>query len=182
MISINESGMLFGPYEEGTCFYIEESPIYRRIQQGVKVAEFLLIKKKQGKKSTVWVVEAKSSSPKPGSHVNFDVFIQEIKTKMINAFSLALASCLKRHDSAKEHLPQKFQQLKLSTVGFRFVLVINGHEESWLPPIQDALHNELHGTRKTWALAPDCVAVLNKDMATEKGLVMKDSNRGKERA
>ena len=40
---IDESGMIFGPYPEGHCFYIEKSETYRKIQDGVKIAEFLLL-------------------------------------------------------------------------------------------------------------------------------------------
>ena len=41
---IIESGMTFGPYPDGHCFYIEESESYKSIKaDGVKIAEFLLL-------------------------------------------------------------------------------------------------------------------------------------------
>jgi hypothetical protein len=38
---IVESGMTFGPYPDGRCFYIEKSNTYADIQQGVQMAEYL---------------------------------------------------------------------------------------------------------------------------------------------
>ena len=171
MIKIQESQMNFGPFQRQRCFHIEKSEVYLRIQQKVQIAEFLLLKDRREKRPSVWVVEAKSSSPRPENTVSFDAFINEIKNKMINAFSLTLASCLKRHKDAKSKLPEHFQYLNLAKTNFRFVLVIQGHQDSWLPPIQDALTKEFFVTTKTWAIAPNSVAVLNRKLAIQKGLV-----------
>lgn len=46
---IVESGMTFGPYPDGRCFYIEKSKAYAAIQQDVKMAEFLLLRMDNGK-------------------------------------------------------------------------------------------------------------------------------------
>ena len=42
MNQIVESGMTFGPYPQGHCFFIEKSATYKKIQNNVKIAEFLL--------------------------------------------------------------------------------------------------------------------------------------------
>lgn len=47
--TIVESGMTFGPYPDGRCFYIEKSNTYADIQQGVQMAEFLLLHINNGK-------------------------------------------------------------------------------------------------------------------------------------
>jgi hypothetical protein len=90
---------------------------------------------------------------------------------MINAFSLTVASCLKRHGNEKDNLPDRFQKLDLAITNFRFVLVIQGHRDAWLHPIKDALSREFQAMTKTWALSPNSVAVLNKEMAMQHGLV-----------
>ena len=96
---IFESGMTFGPYPEGRCFYIEKSSCYAAIREHVKMAEFLLLRTSHGNQ-VIWVVEAKSSAPRPetqpnpGTKQDFDIFIAEIREKLINAFSLGWASCL----------------------------------------------------------------------------------------
>lgn len=169
---IVESGMIFGPYPDGRCFYIEKSNTYADIQQGVQMAEFLLLRIDNGKPPILWVVEAKSSTPRPETQPNFDEFIAEIREKLVNAFSLGWASCLKRHQEAEAELPDFFKTLDLSQAGVRFVLVINGHQEAWLSPIQEALKKALHSTVKTWCFSPTAVAVINEELAREYGLII----------
>lgn len=169
--AIIESGMTFGPYPAGQCFYIEKSACYEKVQEGVQIAEFLLLKEqKQG--PTVWVVEAKSSSPRPETQPNFAEFIDEIRTKLTNGFLLAVAARLQRHPAAEHELPDAFKTLELQARGFRFVLVINGHKQEWLEPLQSALAQALKPVVKTWALPATSVAVLNHELAQQHGLIL----------
>jgi len=170
-LTIEESGMSFGPYPEDHCFRIEKSETYKKIQDGVKIAEFLLLRTNNGDSPDVLVVEAKSSSPKPETQPNFDEFISEIREKLLNGFSLGLAACLKRPPKTYEEIPDSFKSLDLSTASFKLVLVVKKNEESWLPPLKDALAKSLHSTIKIWALPPMSVIVLNDDLARERGLI-----------
>jgi hypothetical protein len=165
---IIESGMTFGPYPEGHCFYIEKSETYQKIKEGVKIAEFLLLHSQDD--SIVWIVEAKQSSPRPETQPNFDDFLLEIQEKLTNALTLSVATCLKRH-STYEELPNSFQTLDLEKASFRLILVIKGHQEAWLPPLQDALKKALNPTIKTWKLSATSVVVLNDTMARLQGLI-----------
>lgn len=176
---IIESGMTFGPYPEGHCFYLEKSELYAAIQENVPMAEFLLLRESKGKQ-VVWIVEAKSSTPRPETQPNFDAFIIEIKEKLINAFSLGWASCLGRHPHAEGNLPEKFRTLDLSQADVKFVLVINGHQEKWLPPLQDALKKALYSTVRSWAFAPASVAVINEILAVKYGLVLTEQQENPE--
>ena len=63
-ISIEESGMIFGPFSEDQLFPIENSPLSKKIGDGIKVAEFVLLRDLQDKPQEVWFVEAKSSAPR----------------------------------------------------------------------------------------------------------------------
>ncbi|MCI5150176.1 MAG: hypothetical protein D3916_12450 [Candidatus Electrothrix sp. MAN1_4] len=173
MLSIPESGMTFGPYPDDHCFYIEKSALYKNLPSGIKIAEFLLIRSKKDQVPALWIVEAKSSSPRQETQPNFDHFIAEISDKLVNTFSLGLASCLRRHKQATEELPEPFYLLDLSEIEIRFILVINGHQDSWLPPLQDALKRSLRTTIETWALSPCSVIVLNERFAQEYGLISK---------
>lgn len=169
--AIVESGMSFGPYPAGQCFYIEKSKCYEKVQEGVQMAEFLLLKQQQ-QRPTVWVIEAKSSSPRPETQPNFAEFIEEIRSKLTNGFLLAVAARLQRHSVADEELPEAFKLLDLQAQGFRFVLVINGHKQEWLEPIQSALVQAMKPVVKTWALPATSVAVLNHELAQQHGLVL----------
>ncbi len=64
-ILIEESGMWFGPFDVDDCFAIEQSPLDQRIRQGVKIAEMAVLRQAQAGGPTVWIIEAKSSSPRP---------------------------------------------------------------------------------------------------------------------
>lgn len=165
---IIESGMTFGPYPEGDCFYIEKSATYQKIKQGVKIAEFLLLHSQDD--SIVWIVEAKQSSPRPETQPNFDEFLLEIQEKLTNALTLTVATCLKRHSTWGE-LPNSFQTLDLKKASFRLILVIKGHQEKWLPPLKEALEKALKPTIKTWNLSAPSVVVLNDTMARARKLI-----------
>jgi hypothetical protein len=169
---IIESGMTFGPYPDGHCFYIEKSDCYKAIREHVQMAEFLLLPANKGRSPALWIVEAKSSTPRPETQPNFESFIAEIREKLINAFSLGWASCLRRHENAKAELPEAFKALDLSQTDVKFVLVIKGHQEAWLPPLQDALGIALRSTVKTWAFSPTSVAVINDKLAQQYGLIL----------
>ncbi len=168
---MEESGMVFGPYQKGHCFRVERSGTYARIGDGVRMAEFILLKTGKSGRSVMWIVEAKSSSPQRGSGENFVIFIDEIKDKFINAFALGWASCLRRHREADAELPAAFREIDLEQVDVKFVLVIDGHKEDWLAPLRDALEKALRATQKTWAFSPQCVVVLNEEGARRHRLI-----------
>jgi hypothetical protein len=166
-----ESGMTFGPFPDGSCFPIEQSASYKAIENGVKMAEFLLLRQTEDNSPVVWVVEAKSSTPRQQTQPDFDKFIEEIRQKLSNALSLGLAACLGRHPAAGAELSESFKNLDLGKVSFRLVLVINGHQDDWLPPLNDALSIALHPVVKTWALPATAVTVINDGMARDRGLI-----------
>jgi hypothetical protein len=51
------------------------------------------------------------------------------------------------------------------------VLVINGHKQEWLEPLQSALVQALKPVVKTWALPATSVAVLNHELAQQHGML-----------
>jgi len=163
--AIFESGMTFGPYLEGQCFHIEKSNCYSRVQSGVQMAEFLLFRQQQ-KGATMWIVEAKSSCPR-----DLAAYINDIRSKLTNAFMLGVAACLGRHPQAKDELPDTFKNLNLTTGSFRFVLVIKGVPEYHLEALQNALGVAMKSVIKTWAMLPTSVMVLNEVSAEKHGLI-----------
>lgn len=167
--TITESGMEFGPYPEEDFFRIETSKTYEKVGDNIKIAEFLLIRDRN--KPKVWIVEAKSSAPNPTNKQDFDKFIEEIRDKLNNTLTLGIATCLQRHSTYSE-LPSSFQNLDLKKAGFYLILVINGHQDQWLPPLQKALNKALIPTVKKWNLSPTAVLVLNDTMARLKKLIV----------
>lgn len=161
---VEESNMRFGPFKEDELILLEKCSVYQALSAGVAMAEFAITRPKNGKKG-VFVVEAKSSSPKPDSIVDYDQFVKDIYTKFINAFYLITAIVLKRHECQADEVPSKLASLKLAIADFRFILVINGHRDDWLHPIQDSLRSVLTPFQKMWKCNPDCIAVINDEMA-----------------
>lgn len=168
LIKIHESEMIFGSFQEDYCFQIEKSKTYTEIQNSIKIAEFLLLKPQ---KQQVWIIEAKKSSPRPETKLNFDKFVAEIGEKMTNALILTLAMCLKRHSNWQE-LPNEFKKMDLTTIQFKCILVIKGHQQAWLPPLQDALQKALRPTIKILSLAPNSVVVINDTKAKELKIIL----------
>jgi hypothetical protein len=171
MVSFDESGMTFGPYDEDYCFRVEVSDTYRAIQHKVQMAEFLLLRTQIDSPPSVWIVEAKQSSPRPETQPNFNEFILEIRDKLANALTVVVASILQRHPSADAELPSLFKTLDLSKTEFRLILIINGHKKEWLKDLQDALRSALHSISQTWALSPNAVVVINHEAAKRSGLI-----------
>jgi len=151
-VTIEESGMTFGPFSDEQCFYIEKSNIYNKLQNGLPMAEFLLL---QPDKNLLYVVEAKSSSPNPSnneSQTKFDDYIAEISRKLLNAFTLGLTLGLGRYVENIDELSNCFQEIDYGSVTILFLLVIKGHKEEWLAPLNEALQRELKDTSKVWRL------------------------------
>jgi hypothetical protein len=170
-IQIIESGMTFGSYPSERCFNIEKSTLYKGLGDGIKIAEFALLRPTSTSgATTVWLIEAKSSSPRPETQPNFDEFISEIVEKMSNTLHILVAALLNRHPDTAE-LSDDFKSLDLKMTIFKCVLVINGHKEEWLTLLQDALNEALKPLVKTMALGSQAVAVINEVKAKERGII-----------
>jgi hypothetical protein len=173
---IIESGMTFGPYPDGHCFYIEKSPTIKKINknaqkdEGLQIAEFLLLETKNNQ-ATVFIVEAKTSSPHPTNPSDFDIYINEIKDKLANSLTLFVAIYLQRHATSQLDLSAQFRQFELAKVNFLLILVVKNSKAEWLPPLHETLQKALKLTVKIWNLAPTSVIVLNEEGARKRGLV-----------
>ena len=129
MVTINESGMTFGPFAENQVYQIEKSEAYTHLGEGIKVVEFVY-KQNDDK---LFFVEANSSSPKP-SGGDFKKYIEDISKKFVHSFDLWLSLNLKRR---QDDISEEILDVQTSNQIFRFILVIKGHEKSWLPPVME---------------------------------------------
>lgn len=170
-VTIEESGLIFGPFRQDDCYQVEQSDLCRALQPGVKMVEFMLVRSTKGGGRSVWCVEAKSSFAAPATQPGFSEQIRAIGEKMRNALLVLLALGVGRHAAFAAEVPPSFQALQLQSDGVRFVLVINGHDKSWLLPVQDALTQEMRGIVRAFGLPPHSVAVLNEDGAKEYHLI-----------
>lgn len=176
MITIQESGMNFGPFEEKDLCWIEHSCLYNRLQENVQMVEFIL---KQDE--NLIFLEAKSSSPrqlqipveikkakKLETVVYPSPYIAEIYNKMNNALQLLLSANLKRIADEKNEVVDFVDLTHFNQYKIKFYLVINGHEKGWLRAIQYVLEKQLLPQMKIWNIS---VKVLNDEMAREAKLI-----------
>lgn len=162
-ITIQESGMKFGPYEETNVFYVEKSSLYKSLGENVKSVEFILYKSDR----EIDFIEAKSSSPQPSNQEDFDVFMLEIYEKFAHTIDLFFAILLKRILDDSGEMPSCFYNAN-SQIDIKLILVINGHKIDWLSPINDAINQQLRRQIKTWNLQ---VVVMNEQLAHENQLI-----------
>ena len=160
MITIKESGMTFGPFSEEQIYQIEKADAYTTLGESVKAVEFVFRQNKE----KLFFVEAKSSSPMPEGE-KFRTYIDDISKKFVHSFNLWLTLNLGRR---KDAISETILFAPTNTQIFRFVLVINGHEEAWLPPVKAALERKMMAEIKIWKHE---VIVINDRQAKARGLV-----------
>jgi hypothetical protein len=163
-IRINESGLLFGDYDDDDVFQIEKSQIYKELSGCSKTVEFVL----RFSADKIYFIEAKSSSPKPKSEKDFNVFINDISGKINHSLDIFFALVVKRIKDTKGEFSRSFRKIDYSNIEVTVLLVINGHKIEWLPPVRDALVKKLRRIIKTWNIQ---VAVLNHELAADYCLI-----------
>jgi len=168
-ISIEESNMIFGPYDKEQFFHIENSYIYKNLGKNVKITEFILLKQVNSEKK-MYIIEAKSSAPNPGNNKseNFDKYIDEISEKLLNSLLLTVATFFERHKDNYYEFPDEFKKVYNYSLKTILLLVINNHKIEWLDPISIALNIKMRNVSRTWPLK---VAVINDSIAREKGFI-----------
>ena len=166
--TIEESGMLFGPFEESSCYRIERSKLFQSVSN-CKTVEFLWKKKK-----SVWFVEAKSSAPDT-EHIKsdadakerIDAFTQEISEKFLHSLNLYCAALLKRHERAND-MPELFRTADYANMGILLILVIKGYSEKGLKSIEEILKRKLLAYVPIWRLE---IKAINEQDAAKYGLI-----------
>lgn len=160
MLQITESGMVFGNYRPEQVFKIENSHMHDQAGMGIKSVEFVLLRGTD----KILFVEAKSSSPRETtSWERYQEFLNEVKEKFIHSFNMLCAWYLGRLDDAGE-VGADLGAVSCDKVNFIFVLVIRGHKESWLQPLQEELNQKLRYHNSIWKSR---VIVMN-DMIAQK--------------
>ena len=160
--------MIFGPFEESSCYRIEQSKLFQGVTN-CKTVEFIWKKKK-----SVWFVEAKSSAPDSesakggeGAQERIDAFTGEISEKFLHSLNLYCAAILKRHGRTND-LPETFQTADHANMGILLVLVIKGYTEKGLKSIEEILKRKLMAYVPIWRLD---IKAINEQGAAKYGLI-----------
>ena len=165
MVSIDESGMLFGEFDEADVFLAEKSLVYKSLGEGVSTVEFVL----RRFENEILFIEARQSSPRPENNVDFDTFIDTMYRKFAHSIELYFSMVIQRIEDKADEMPPCFKSLDYSCAVIKLLMVINGHEIKWLYPIMHALRRRLKRHIVTWRLE---LAVINDEQAREYGLLV----------
>jgi len=165
MITIEESGMKFGSYTEEDVFCIEKSEVFLKLQH-LKTVEFIVLSNNK----EIWLVEAKTSSPNPGNHIDFSEYMSEIEQKFDNSLCLFLAILLQRYPN--NELSEKLKHINLTNIQFKFIFVVKNHKTEWLMPLKDSLQQKMTPLTVSLNLGPNCLVVLNENIAKHKGIIV----------
>lgn len=170
MVTIIESGVTFGVFEANYCYEIEKSPALALLDDGIKIAEFVLLTEDNNQ---LWVIEAKSSIPHPQRKPkDYDAFFADIHDKLLNSLTLTLMGTLNRQRGIYGELPDPMLNVNWAQAAIRLRLVIPRVPDKHLAPIQDKLRNIMAKTAKTWRIKPFDIKVINERLARREGLIV----------
>jgi hypothetical protein len=164
MVTFEESGMTFS-FKESDIFYIEKSERFSRIE-GAKPCECVVLHDEK-----VYLIEAKSSSPRPANAGEFATFVDEIAQKFNDSYTYYNAAHQKRQQP--DEVSQSQESIPLARQRYEFCLIINGHQREWLLPMLDQLKSTMKKSLKLWGVDDACVKVVNEQGALGKGLIVK---------
>lgn len=166
-ITIDESGMKFGIYNAEDCYIIENSQGHKSLGDGFKMVEFTLLRPEG-----LYVIEAKTSIPRPASIPDYDNFWQDIIEKMDNALQLHVIAHMKRNDIAYNELPLKMKEINWQSIPFLLRLVIPGVPDGYLPQLTDAFRIRAAKLKRKWILKDLHIAVINENKAKNTNLTI----------
>jgi hypothetical protein len=152
---ITESGMNFIASTDDT-YYIEKSPAYSSVGNGVKAVEFV----RKMKDRRLWLVEAKACFPDENDKNKRGEWIKMICDKFLHSLNLY---CAVKLNVISDSLPVAFDESKIL-----FVLVIKEQALGRCEKVQEVLKNRLLPYLRIWKTN---ILVINYDKAKEYQLV-----------
>lgn len=171
MITISESGVVFGPFDEKLVFKIEDSSILATAGEGIKTVEFIYLYKDHD----YLLVEAKTSCPNKDNAkddaektAKYKAYFDDVAQKFEDSLDVFSACMMGQHGDSPE-IGSSIKEKKPFTLSKLFlVLVITSAQESWLPGPKAELENHLRSLLKKYKAE---VIVLNTELAMQKGLI-----------
>ena len=129
-VTIDESGMTFGPFAEDDLFHIEKVLHENPVGKGVCKVEFIAKLNSPKGGTSIALVEARSSIPRQS-----DDFFIEIQTKMTHSLTVWLTTVCGRHPKLKSYLPKQLNASTYAKLPVKLLLVIPEAPDSALPPL-----------------------------------------------
>lgn len=163
-MEVVESFMQFS-FNDEDFFFIENDPLVHDIH---KTCEFVVLVDEH-----TLLIEAKSSAPHPKSKEDFNDFLVEIRQKFEQALSIFVG--IKNNEYGEEafnRLPIHLREVKLDLNSYVLYLIIHGHDDSWMPGLQDSLKEALRDVVAKWQIPDSNIKALNHEMAMQLHLIV----------
>ncbi|MGR7921231.1 hypothetical protein ACU6RQ_09000 [Zobellella denitrificans] len=165
MITIQESGLTFGPFVPDSIFRVERSPCVARLS-GIKACEFAWWSADDGK---LIFIEAKSTIPSAkNSPQEYEQYFSDMLEKFDNSLQLLLAGGWIRHTDLAAELSKLIPDLDWQQAEILFYLVVPKAPREYLGALTDKLTQILGRQLKIWRAR---AFVINEQMARDKGLL-----------
>lgn len=162
-MELYESFMKFS-FADEDIFLIEEDPLVKDIHPTCECV--VLISEK------VAFIEAKSSSPRPGTR-NYTEFFDEIRKKFDMALQMFVE--IKSGGYGEEpflRLPDNLRLSAVPTSDYAIYLIIHGNEYDWMPGLQESLRETLREVIDRWNIQDTNVKALNEIEAKRMNLIV----------
>lgn len=161
MVILEESGLRFGDYPEGTIFEIEKHT------QGFKKVEFVY----SPNQNSLLFLEAKTSIAR-----NPETRYMEIKEKFIYSLAYIFAGKANYNQVSKNHISKYFSHNILSTKQLIYlILVVPDIPDEMLSDFTTSFQNELSPLTAAYGIPKNNVLVLNKRLAEKKKLIVSET-------
>lgn len=155
MISIEESGIEFGPFSKDDFFAIEEALQQKKLSsKGVCSVEFVV----KNNNSLIFL-EAKTSIPRDS-----DNFFTEITEKFEHSLIVFVNALLKRNNLQND-LPANFTVNDSSLQSIKLLLVIKSVPSDYLQQLTDKLRKSLKSVSVLWSIEPQNIQLINEERA-----------------
>ncbi|MGI2910643.1 hypothetical protein [Vibrio alginolyticus] len=169
MVSITESGVIFGNFAPDNCYQIEHSQGHSSLGQGFKMVEFTFLTDQK-----LYVIEAKSSIPNPQTDLSkYDEFWNEIFEKFENALLLQMMGYVRRNEHSANELPQNLKTMNWEQISIQLRLVIpKVPDGEALNQITLKFRQRMLKLKKLWNINDAHIFVLNEGKARREGLLV----------
>lgn len=165
MITVTESGIEFGPFEQDHIFHVEKSPCVTSLK-GIKVCEFAW---RSVKENQLVFIEAKSSVPHPSkSPIEYEEYFNDMLEKFDNSLQLLLVGCVHKNTMLASELAPGVSGVNWNRTKILFYLVIPQAPIGVLEGLTSKLRRSLRRQLKIWEAE---AFVINEQLVKRKGLV-----------